>query len=234
MKAYRRLIALLKACKSKLGLSEAVPSQEKEDAHSDHTKSLDPVSWPSFPPSAPEVIIAAPASYRASQITPRRFAAPKGKTRDTSLFALYRLYEWFLVDHVTGYRNDLEIFWRHSDWSIKDIPDPADTCPARYAVLAGVANFLMLSFNKKVSYGASRKAPAIMTEEYIDALQAVPESEREWEHLPEWAANVPSLPITLIVPTHDGETLTGLDDPRADNFMRSKNILMWTPHIHFT
>src|SRR5271170_2873502 len=51
---------------------------------------------------------------------------------------------------------------------------------------------------------------------------------------PQWAEKVPSLAETLSMLTHDGVTLNGKDGERADRDFLAKNILLWTPHIHFT
>lgn len=230
---YSKLVALTRPCLPLKAVASAPghDAPNKEAADSVH---LPITSWPTFPPPRPEVILQDRHHYRSTFIKPRRFAAPRGEFQDQPLYALYRLYEWFLLDHVTGYRNDLELFWRHSDWAIERIPDPADKDPSRYAFLAGVVHFLLTSFNAKISYGASRSAPAIMTEEYAEALKAVPQSQRAWEKMPEWATNVPKVQKTLSIPAADGTIMDGVDDLRADNFLKTKNILIWTPHIHFT
>ena len=228
-----RLLRFLKGRSLASGMEARQPSAETSDT-SENSRFAPPETYPNYPPPPPEYIIANRDEYRATAIRPRRFAAPRGEFEDNPLYALYRLYEWFLLDHVTGYRNDLEIFWRKPNWRIEDIPDPVDDCPSRYAFLAGVTHLLVASFNKKISYGASRSAPAIMTNEYMDALKAVPDSERAWEKMPRWADATAPLPSTLVIPTHDNEVLDGMDDPRADAYFKSKNILLWTPHIHFT
>ncbi|KXT06353.1 hypothetical protein AC578_9122 [Pseudocercospora eumusae] len=68
----------------------------------------------------------------------KTYAAPPGETVDQPLYALCRLYERFLLDYVTAYRDELEHFLRKKDWRICDLPDPKDDDPARRAFLAGI------------------------------------------------------------------------------------------------
>lgn len=167
-------------------------------------------------------------------ITQRRFAAPRGIPRDSSLYALYRLYEVIVLDKVFAYRNALERFWRQKTWAVKEIPDPKDDNPERYAFLAGCTYLLARSFNQRVKLGLSRQMPAIMLHEQFEELRNQPEHLRQYEQVPEWAQAAKALEETLFVPTHDGEVLEGKEDERADPDFLDKNIVLWTPHIFFT
>jgi hypothetical protein len=191
-----------------------------------------PEDYPTFPPPPPQHILQQSNAYWIT-VTRRKYAAPRGVFEDSSLYALYRLYEYIVLDKVFGYRNMLEWFWRQHQWRVFDIPDPQDDEPARYAFLACITYLMVRSYNARVSIGLERGARAIMTIEETEEARNRPEQERRYEKVPPWAENVPPLSEILSVPTHDGVTLNA-DDERADPDFLKKNILLWTPHIHFT
>ncbi|KAK2762163.1 hypothetical protein FQN54_001171 [Arachnomyces sp. PD_36] len=206
--------------------------QSEEKSHQQPSKPA-AEEFPTFPPPSPQDILRDPEGYWAT-VNARKYAAPRGVFEDSSLYVLYRLYECIVLDKVFGYRNILEQFWRQSQWPISQIPDPEDADPARYAFLAGVTYLMVRSFNARVSIGLTRGMRPIMMDEEIEEARNRPDSERPYEHVPTWAANVPSLAETLSIPTHDGVLLDGKEDERADPDFLAKNILLWTPHIHFT
>lgn len=117
---------------------------------------------PVFPPPPPEEIVAHRSDY-ITKLRLRKYRIPETAPADTPLFTLYRLYEFLIVDHVARYRNQLEYFWRQSDWAVSDICDSKDDNPTRYAFLACITALLFRSFNEKVGQGQSRNAPAIRT-----------------------------------------------------------------------
>ncbi|TPX13866.1 uncharacterized protein E0L32_005810 [Thyridium curvatum] len=192
-----------------------------------------PEAFPQFPPAPPRVILQDPSQYW-SQVTARQYDAPMGVFKDTSLFALYRLYELIVLDKVLSYRNALEAFWRTRNWPIQEIEDPKDDDPERYAVLAGCTYLLMRSFNQRVKLGLRRDMPSLITPEEAEMLRQIPDESRPYEAVPEWATQVAPLSETLAIPTEEGEILTSKDDDRADPDFLSKNILLSTPHISFT
>lgn len=189
--------------------------------------------YPIFPPSSPQEILNH-RSEHLSNIRARKYWVPEGVSVDTPLYALYRLYEFFVVDHVTGYRNQLEYFWKQRGWAVKDIPDPKDEDPARYAFLACIPALLVRSFNERIKLGLARDTPAIISPEEAEELRTRPESSKKHEELPGWTKNVPALPETLVMPSHDDVLMEGFDDPRASQWFKPKNIFIWGPHIHFT
>jgi hypothetical protein len=92
---------------------------------------------------------------------------------------------------------------------------------------------MVRSYNARVAIGLTR-GPAIMTMEEAEEAKNRPEHDRPYETVPLWAGKVPPLAEMLSIPTHDRVTLDGKDDERADQDFLGKNILLWTPHIHFT
>lgn len=192
-----------------------------------------PEDYPVFPPMSPRGLII-DRDQQWAKITHRKFAAPQGTFEDSSLYALYRLYEVIVLDKVFAYRNGLEMFWRQKTWAVKDIADPKDDDPERYAFLAGCTYLLARSFNQRIKLGLSRQMPAILLHEQLEELRNRPDELRQYEQVPEWAQHTKALEETLFVPTHDGEVLEGTEDKRADPDFLKKNILLWTPHIFFT
>ncbi|KAL4908227.1 hypothetical protein BDW74DRAFT_98578 [Aspergillus multicolor] len=207
------------------GLPKPEPEPEPEPVAAD---------FPSFPPPPPGEMIRDPTGYWGA-ISARKNACPRGVFEDNSLYALYRLYECIVLDKVFGYRNMLEWFWRQSEWSVEDIPNPCDyEEPTRYAFLAGVTHLLVRSFNARIALGLTRGAPAIMSMDDIEEARNRKDEERPYEKVPMWAAEVAPLAEPLYVPTHDGVLLADELDERADPNFLQKNIVIWTPHIHFT
>ncbi len=230
----RSIIASLRECVC--GPAVSASTNKTQDDHPAHVhEQFEPVSedYPSFPPPPPPAILADRDHYRAI-VDRRKYAAPRGVYEDSSLFALYRLYEFIVLDYVFGYRNLLEWFWRKKEWPVHEIPDPQDSDPARYAFLACVTYLMVRSFNARVSLGLTRGGRAIMLTEEVEEARSRPHHERTFERVPAWAEAAPPLAETLSIPTHDGVTLNGISDERADQDFLKKNILIWTPHIHFT
>ena len=214
------------------------PSTEQEaqwidSAAQDPVLQPGPESYPVFPPPPPEEILQRREEYWGI-VSLRKYAAPQGEFEPSPLYELYRLYECFVLDKVISYRNLLEWFWRRHQWPICEIPDPRDQDPARYAFLACVTYLMVRSFNARVSIGLARDAPAIMSTEVIEEAKRRPHDEKLYESVPSWAEKVPALYETLSIPTEDSVTLDGKSDKRADPDFLAKNILLWTPHIHFT
>jgi hypothetical protein len=207
--------------------SASLPPKSPED----YVPSLE--DYPVFPPPPPKIILHKPEEYWA-KVSARKFGAPQGIFEDSSLYALYRLYEFIILDKVFDYRNALEAFWREHLWSVQDIADPKDDDPARYAFLAGCTYLLARSFNQRVKLGLQRGMRSLMTPEEAEEAKNVPDHLRRYESVPEWATAASPLESTLVIPTHEGVSLETRDDERADPDFLAKNILIWTPHVHFT
>ncbi|KAK2594815.1 hypothetical protein QQS21_007443 [Conoideocrella luteorostrata] len=188
--------------------------------------------FPEWPPLNPMEILRRREYYRA-RLDHRRYRAPEGVFQDSPLYALYRLYEWFMVDDVIHLRNELEMFW-WARWPVSSIPDPGEQGDCeRYAVLACIPALIVESFNERNELGLRREEPhsILSLEEQLDwaATPKVIESE------PSWTENVPPLRTMLHIPHSQPYTdqLTALDDPRAAPAFKKRNILAIKPHIHF-
>lgn len=77
--------------------------------------------------------------------------------RDTPLRSLYRLYECLVIDNEDEMMQESQ-YWFHDQvgWRLAEIPDPQDTDPIRYAILASLADALVHSFNHKIRLGLRR------------------------------------------------------------------------------
>ncbi|KAK4149397.1 hypothetical protein C8A00DRAFT_38004 [Chaetomidium leptoderma] len=192
-----------------------------------------PDDYPTFPPLPPRDLFQDP-THHFNKIAARKFGGPQGEYEDKPLYALYRFYEFVVLDNVTNYRNCLEAFWRQKGWPVDGIPDPEDPDPERYAFLAGCTFLMARAFNARVKLGLDRNMPSLLIPEEAEALRNRPHHLRNYEKVPEWAEKVAPLEELLVVPTHEGEVLTGKEDKRADPDFLDKGILLWTPHIFFT
>lgn len=132
--------------------------------------------------------------------------APRWAARDTPLNSLYRIYEVACMGDQNSLMLESQYFWHlHPEWAVKDIPDPHDPDPVRYAVLAGVAESLAESINYRLDMGLTRTGnpghfefrPA--TEEEKVLLKEYP---------PVWAIHAPPC---------SGRVLIGHDDSVEDN-----------------
>ena len=150
---------------------------------------------------------------------------PQGVTVDTPLYALYRLYDYFVVDHVTGYRNQLEYFWKQRTWAVSKVPDPRDDDAARYAFLSCVPALIVRAFSARIKLGLAGDTPAIISPEQAKELRSRPESSKMYESVLTWTKTVPPLLEPLFIRSHDDVVMDGLDDPRVDRDFKTKNIL---------
>ena len=73
-----------------------------------------------------------------------------------------------------------------------------------------------------------------MSPEQAEEYRTQPESLKQYEALPEWTRNVPPLAEALVMRSHDDVVMDGFDDPRASDYFKPMNIMIWGPHIHFT
>lgn len=72
--------------------------------------------FPNFPPPPPQDILDQRSAY-IDLLRCRKYKVPEGMRTDTPLCSLYRLYKFPVVDHVTGYRIELEDFW-HGEYGL--------------------------------------------------------------------------------------------------------------------
>ncbi|KAL8647978.1 MAG: hypothetical protein Q9210_005241 [Variospora velana] len=199
-----------------------------------------PAAWleyPRSPPPPPRVLIANREAYGAAMDQRDQTSHPiRPQIENSPLFALYRLYEAIVLDRNIDMRNEIEWFWRQRDWPVKDIPDPKDSDPERYAVLACIPSLINQAYNRLIGLGLPREAPALITNDQLEEMKQKP---KIFEQSPEWVTDVPPLVNMLKIPqrahgyTGPWETLDDFDDVRASTAFKEKNILIWEPHIYF-
>lgn len=125
-------------------------------------------------------------------------ALTQGRTPTASL---YRMYEYIVTGFVTELRNEIEYFY-NQPWTVSKIPDPTDTDPERYAILAVIPYYLVKAYHRLAEQGLPRGSPAIITSQEMKELRS---RESVREEVPEWVKSVPRLEKTLVIPTNDRE-----------------------------
>ena len=186
---------------------------------------------PSLPP-APRDLLAGRVVYEVPLLNRGQNSGIQ-PDEDTPLAALYRIYEHLVLDQHIEIRNEIEAFWYHADWAVREIPDPSDPHPERYACLACIPALLCLAFNKRIGLGLPRDAPAIFTRDMLDSWRT---QEQQLEEEPPWTDEVPCLSETLAIPHWDNDqrdfVIPDSSQSVSQEFSR-KNILLLQPHIHF-
>lgn len=148
-------------------------------------------------------------------------------TGETPIASLYRMYEYIVLGYNTGLRTEIEWFFDHPDWAVSAIPNPNDTDPARYAILAVIPHFMCAAFNRLIERGLPRGSPAVFDDEEEEELRLRPII---LEELPSWVANVPKLTNTLTIPDVDGSVPDA--EGRSHQFL-VMNIVVQQPHVMF-
>ncbi|KAJ3546768.1 hypothetical protein NMY22_g1917 [Coprinellus aureogranulatus] len=116
---------------------------------------------------------------------------PLFQLRDTPLGSLYRLQDAVAADSDNDIMLEGYYFFHRADWKVKDIPDPQDPDPVRYALLASIVEHMVVSYNWKISLGIRRhlrRQPAASYRAHRE------EKDKPFEEAPAWAAKVPALP----------------------------------------
>ena len=118
--------------------------------------------------------------------------------RDTPLRSLYRMYECLVTDNEDEMMQESQYWFHHQvGWHLANIPDPQDTDPVRYAILASLADALVHSFNHKIRLGLRRGITNNKPWLIQDFRQ---ELNPPWEECPEWCSHVGPLeePMELV------------------------------------
>ncbi|KIM38599.1 hypothetical protein M413DRAFT_447801 [Hebeloma cylindrosporum] len=110
--------------------------------------------------------------------------------RDTPLRSLYRLHDVLCANEDNYVMLEGDYFFRRAGWRTKDIPDPKDPNPLRYAILASLVESMVESFNYKISKGLRREM-RMTTSEENHALYMDPN--KPFEQAPSWTSHVPPL-----------------------------------------
>jgi len=148
---------------------------------------------------------------------------------DNPSACFYRLYQCLVVDYTTSFRNELEHFWRQSDWALVDLPDPGlavdRDAKVRKAVMGGLTRIMARAYNRLISLGLPRDAPPVV--EDWEALQARP---KILERIPKWAEEVEAINPPVDIPDKEGRPPP---EPSGDEDFAAYGIRIQTPHWVF-
>ncbi|KAE8373552.1 hypothetical protein BDV26DRAFT_285021 [Aspergillus bertholletiae] len=118
------------------------------------------------------------------------------RARDTPLRSLYRIYEAMAARQYTAIPAEVEYFWHQvrRSWAVHRIPDPNDSDPIRYAILASIAEELADAFNWRLGLELRRDITKnIYHESFDDELPPfVPDG------APCWTSSLPAVDYHLI------------------------------------
>lgn len=152
--------------------------------------------------------------------------------RDTPLRTIYRLYEIMMTREFVLLRLECEYMWHQASkkWSLASIPDPQDTNPVRYAMLASIVEELVKAFNWRLSNGQRRD------KKHVVRTTANPHPPYVPEVAPAWTASVPpiraedlcDMPSELVV---NGQLI--LEDAGTKNFLK-RNFDLPTRYLYTT
>lgn len=81
-----------------------------------------------------------------------------------------------------------DYFWRRAHWRIKDVPDPKDPNPLRYAILASLLETMVEAYNWKIKRGL-RRGVGVTGKEQDEAFRQDPN--QPYDEAPSWASLVP-------------------------------------------
>lgn len=115
---------------------------------------------------------------------------PLFQLRDTPLRSVYRLHDALCADAQNYVMLEADYFWRRADWRIKDIPDPKDPNPLRYAMLAAIVESMAECYNYKISLGLRRGAGVLSR---AQDRANIMDPNKPFEDPPSWASDVPAV-----------------------------------------
>lgn len=119
------------------------------------------------------------------------FEIPLYRVRDTPLRSLYRLYDDLCANNLImmGYECEYFFYQHGHRWRLSQIPDPKDSDPVRYALLASMVEALVGAFNWRMEHGLRRDKSIDESEMRTTSF--------EREEAPSWASAVGRLAETL-------------------------------------
>lgn len=141
------------------------------------------------------------------------------RMRDTPLCSLYRLYELvvgrgriYLIHLV---QEVMYFFYRNGPrWSIRNIPDPKDPNPIRYAILAALVETMAEAFNWRIHLGLLRDGQHVgirpLPSEVLDQRELVPD----------WAAQLPAIDKSFVLFTPEE-----VEELSVGRFFKKRNLV---------
>jgi hypothetical protein len=144
--------------------------------------------------------------------------------KDSSLNALYRIYENVVLNnYTTNMRNEFELFFNRPDWPVSEMPYRKDRDPARYVVLACVTQLLVMAFSNKNNFGIPRGTPGINSKDQIEEIKKRP---HVYESAPGWTEKVPPIDDVLKISYENGEVIVDFEDNGSSALFKEKYILL--------
>lgn len=121
---------------------------------------------------------------------------PLWRLRDTPQRSLYRFYEAFCANAEGAISEETEYFWHRGEprWATRNIQDPQDSDPVRYAMLASLTEALVNSFNWRLNLGLRRDGPTVERDDDDDDP-----AEFNPEIVPPWTQKVPALSQAFVL-----------------------------------
>lgn len=159
-------------------------------------------------------------------------AIPIWRARDTPLRSIYRLYELHLADDYALMGWETEYFFFRPEWKLKDIPDPQDPDPLRYAVIASIVEELHEAVNWRLSLGLRRNRAHVYREDDSDPWPPFTP-----EELPSWTIRVPPIDKEILKESVPPESLDAEgnlvleENGKGQNFAR-RNIISNTGWLY--
>lgn len=184
---------------------------------------------PPLPPSVAD-LLNDPSSVDRRHPSRNHPSFPPNHLPDSPLASLYRIYEYFVTGKSTLFVFETEWFQHCAHWAVYDIPDPKDTDPLRYAILAGLTEILCVGFNRVIAIGKPRGSPFV-----VQTFEELATQPKRFETLPEWALKVAPLPEKVFVPNKEGQIVA---EEKSAYALRKFNIymepqsLLWIPWAH--
>jgi hypothetical protein len=184
-----------------------------------------PFSWyfPLPEPLSYEELQAAPEIIDTRQCGIRnQFEIPLFRVRDTPLRSLYRLYDDMCAGRLTLMTYESEYLFRRGSkrWLLVQIPDPQDTDPTRYAILASLVEALVDVFNWRLELGIRRGGrPCDQSEERATNFTR--------EEAPPWTQNIAGVEKQVNLIDRKSEPFAKSDE----NFLR-RNIVATSGYLY--
>ncbi|KAJ6491423.1 hypothetical protein C8R47DRAFT_1214801 [Mycena vitilis] len=118
------------------------------------------------------------------------------RARDTPTRALYRLYDAICFqDEVEMVHETTYIWYRHT-WALNQWPNPRDTDPDRYTVLAAIVEELVRAFNFRLTMGLCRDIRKVRQRTRAERRARIPQP---LESVPSWPSAVPPARSRIIL-----------------------------------
>ncbi|KAJ7908961.1 hypothetical protein B0H13DRAFT_1715085 [Mycena leptocephala] len=143
------------------------------------------------------------------------------KVRDTPMRAMYRLYDAICFQDNIEVKHEVTYICYQHTWLLNEWPDPCETDPDRYTILAAIVEELVRAINWRLETGFCRE----VAEERRQARQARVERRRRApqpaEYAPTWVAAVPRQQSEYFL----GAIAPGLAFCRTPTAFHNRNIL---------